>query len=297
MTRELVLRRNWASAAGGARVRSFTGSDYTEVGCGPAQLIDDDPATVWGTDAPDSPGLGGPKQLVVALPADVTVTGIAIDPSSGCGVSPQAELAGYRVKLARDDDGDLDQLETVASGTFAPGDVGAARELALSATKPGVRYVQLQALGNHGDPIGTTVAELQVFGHPTTAAELAATTPAAPPAPAQGAKGDPGVAGAPGPRGATGPRGASAPVARGAAVTCTVRGTRAISCAFAARVLRLAGARARLSRGGRTLASGIVRGRVLRMRARRAVRPGAHILTITRGRGRAATVRRMAVRL
>ena len=73
--------------------------------------------------------------------------------------------------------------------------------------------------------------------------------------------------------------------ARPRRLTCTVRGTRAISCAFAARVLRLAGARARLSRGGRTLASGIVRGRVVRMRARRAVRPGAHILTITRGRG------------
>jgi extracellular elastinolytic metalloproteinase len=290
VTRDLLVRRNWASGAGGALVRGFTGSDYSDIGCGPAQLIDDDPGTAWGVDAPDAPGLGGPKQIVLALPADVTVTAIAIDPGPGCGLGDEAQLGSYRVKVAADDDGDPGHFSTVATGTFGPADIGAARDLPLSATTPGVRYVELQVLGNHGDPIGTTPAEMQVFGHPTTAAELApaaAATPAAPPT-----KGDAGAPGPAGPVGARGPRSRSVPK-----VTCKLRGTRTIDCAFSTRAGAIAGARARLSYHRRTIATGRVRGRALRLRTRQAVRHGRHILTITRGRGRSATVRQMAVKL
>ena len=145
-----------------------------------------------------------------------------------------------------------------------------------------------------------------------TGDELTVTTAAAP-APPPGPRGDTGPvgasgpAGAPGPAGATGPKGAKGskgskgsrgPRGRnGRTVLCTLRGSRTVTCRFSPRVTRASGSRARLSRGGRTVAGGTVRGRELRMRATRPLGRGAYILTTTQGRGRSAVVRRIAVRL
>ncbi len=408
VTRDLLVRRNWASAGGGAIVRSFTGPDTSVFGCGPAHAIDGDPGTVWSTDAPavPAPGVGGPKQIVVALPDDVTITRIAIDPSPGCGDDASAQLAGYRVKVARDDDGDPGPFTTAATGSFGPADAGAAQDVSLAHEIPGARYVQLQALSNHGHPFYMDVAELQILGHKTTpeeggggtaapeiatlaadgaattsstatfratvtphgsptvvriayglasgqlawqtadvpvsgdaaqtvsiaaggllpnttyhyraiatnargtvtGAELTVTTAAAT-APAQGPKGDagppgpagtPGLAGAPGakgPAGTKGPKGSRGPRGRsGRTVVCTRRGT-LVTCKFAPRAGRTAGAKARLSRNGRTVAAGTVRGRDLRMRAARPLAAGRYMLTTTRGHGRSAVVRRVAITL
>ena len=120
MTRDFVVRRNWASAGGGAVVRSFTGPDFAVLRTG--QALDDDASTVWSSDAVDAPRAGRPrtKQLVLALPADITITGIAIDPSPGCGDDATAQLAGYRVKVARDDDGDPGTFTTAPPARSAP---------------------------------------------------------------------------------------------------------------------------------------------------------------------------------
>jgi extracellular elastinolytic metalloproteinase len=398
VTRDLVVRRNWASAAGGALVRSFNGFDFSPF-CGPGQALDDDPSTVWSTDAVDAPppGVRGPKHVVLTLPADITITAIAIDPSPGCNDDATAQLAGYRVKVARDDDGDPGVFSTVATGAFGPEDLGAARDVSLAGPVPGARYVELQALSNNGNPFFMDVAELQVFGHATrpdeggggtaapqvttsaadasattsssvtfratvtphgaptvvriayglasgqlawqtadvpvsgdatqtvslaagglmanttyhyravatnargtvTGDELTVTTAAAAP-PAQGPRGEGGAAGpvgAPGPAGAKGAKGSRGPRGRtGRAVVCTRRGTRTVTCRFVPRA-GTAGARARLSRNGRTVASGVVRGGSVRMRSARPLARGTYVLTTTRGRGRAAIVRRVAIRL
>ncbi len=120
-----------------------------------------------------------------------------------------------------------------------------------------------------------------------TGAELTVTTKAAAP-PAQGPKGDPGPAG---------PRGPAAPAPRAPVVKCTLSGKRTISCTFAARAGNNEGARARLSRGGKLIAGGVVRGRKLRMVAPRDVRAGNYVLKTTRGRGASAVVKRRAVKL
>jgi hypothetical protein len=390
VTRDLVVRRNWASGPGGAVVRSFTGSDGAIFGCGPAQALDDDSSTVWSTDAPGVPSLGGPKQMVVTLPADITVTGLAIDPGPGCGDDATAELGEFRVKVARDDDGDPGAFTTLATGTFHPADLGAARDVTLSGPRTGVRYLELQALGNNGHPLFMDVAELRVLGHTTTSQEggggtaapeittlaadatattassvtfratvtphgaptvvriayglasgqlayqtpdvpvsgndpqtvsiaaagllpnttyhyravatnsrgtvtgdeLTVTTTMAAAAPPAGPKGDTGATVPRGPKAASG-----SGVGSRAKVTCKLRGQRRVTCTFTARATHIAGARARLSRNGRTLASGIVHGRVLRMRARRTLGAGRYILTITQGHGRSATVQRRSVRL
>ena len=168
VTRDIVQRRNWASGPGGATVHSFTGSNFDAFGCGPSQAIDDDPATVWSTEGPAN---GGPKVLVVALPADITVTGVAINPSPGCGDPAQAELRNFRLRFARADGADPGPFTTVAAGAFGPADLGRPRDVPLSFPAPGVRYVELQVADSNGDPSFTDVADLQVFGHATTAAE------------------------------------------------------------------------------------------------------------------------------
>ena len=168
VTRDFPLRRNWSSIASGAAVRSFTGTDFGFFGCGPSQALDGDPTTVWSTDAP---AYGGAKQMVVALPEDVTVTSLQIDPTPGCGDTVTAELRDYRIKFARDDDGDPGAFTTVATGRFGPADLGAPREVALSGSTTGVRYVELQALTNNGHPYYMDLAELKVYGHRTTPVE------------------------------------------------------------------------------------------------------------------------------
>src|SRR5204862_4536938 len=97
---------------------SFTGTDYSSFGCGPARVLDDDRATSWSMDAPGSPLGGGPKRLVVELPADITITKVAIDPSSGCNDPVAAALRDFRVKAARDDANDPGTFTTIAEGTF-----------------------------------------------------------------------------------------------------------------------------------------------------------------------------------
>ncbi len=387
LARDLVARRNWASGPGGAAIRSFTGPDYGFFGCGPAQAIDDDPTTGWSTD------VGGSKQFVVELPADTTISGIAIDPSPACGDPADAQVAGYRVKVARDDEGDPGAFTTAAGGTFGPADLGAAHDVALAGPIAGVRYVQVQALTNNGNPFYMDISEVHVFGHATTpaeggggtaapevttlAADAAATTassatfraavtphgaatvvriafglasgqssyqtvdvpvvgnapqtlaitaggllpnttyhyravatnsratvtgneltvttaPAA--VPEQAPKGDPGPAGPAGTPGTGTPPPAGTPKVV-PAVTCALRGRRAVTCTFTARAGRTDGTRARLSRRGVIYARGTVHGRVLRMRATRDVRRATNVLTITRGRGSAAIVKRFSVKL
>jgi hypothetical protein len=168
VTHDFLVNRNWGSGPGGASVRSVVGGSGL---CDVSRAIDDDPTTSWSTSSPTSPYSGGTKQFVLALPADVTVTRIAIDPTPHCLGSPEAELRDYRIKVARDDEDDPGPFRTVASGRFEPSDLGSASDIDLSSTVAGVRYVELQALSNHGDDFAMEIAELQVFGHLTTPAE------------------------------------------------------------------------------------------------------------------------------
>jgi len=106
VTRDFHVSRNYASGPGGANIRSAAGETSF---CPVNSLIDDDHKTSWSTVSPSYPYAGGPKSVVVRLPADITVTRVAIDPSPGCfffGTVAAAALADYRVKVARDDEDD-----------------------------------------------------------------------------------------------------------------------------------------------------------------------------------------------
>ena len=155
-TRNVTLARDFASAAGGAAVASFSGPDHTAEGCGPGGLIDDSGDTVWGSES------GGVQTIVVDLGAQVDVQSVAIDPSAGCGDDQTAALGGYQVLTAASPGA----FTSFAGGAFTAGDLGGLNPVA-AASRQGVRYVQLRALSPQ-DPTGDSgqdfldVAELRV---------------------------------------------------------------------------------------------------------------------------------------
>jgi hypothetical protein len=165
-----------------------------------------------------------------------------------------------------------DQLAFQTADVPAPGN--APRTLALTAADllPNTTYhYRAVAINSHGTVTGeeqtvTTgaapAAPAALVSAPLTSSGLATTAPGAP---------------------------------RVAQVRCKLRGTRTVTCTFAARLKRAT--RVRLSRNRQTLAQGVVRGRVATLRARRALRPGSYVLTIIQGRGPSAAVRRRAVKL
>ncbi len=93
-TRNVNLRRNWALASGGTTARKLTGPDFTPFGCGPGSTIDGTRRGVWSTYGSGPGSVGpGPKELLLTLPAPITVGEVRIDPSSGCG-DPAASAPG-----------------------------------------------------------------------------------------------------------------------------------------------------------------------------------------------------------
>ena len=174
---DLPLRRNWAAAAGGASIASFSGSDATEFGCGPGGLIDGSGVQVWGT---ESPRHGGPKEIVVQLPQAITLAEVRIDPSAGCGDDPSAALRSFEVQASSDGS----TYSSVSSGAFGPGDTGRTNPVSLQSTPSDVRFVKLRAIDNQsteGSGLDfMDVAELEVFGSasaPATPADLPAQQP------------------------------------------------------------------------------------------------------------------------
>ena len=82
-TMRIILRRDWASLAGGASIVRFTGPDHTGVAgeCGPAAAVDDSRTTSWLTSA------ARPRSLTIRLPQRVDISTFAVDPSAICAGS------------------------------------------------------------------------------------------------------------------------------------------------------------------------------------------------------------------
>ena len=182
-TRNVALRRNFALASGGATIASFTGTDYSQFGCGPAGLIDGTGGAVWSTDTPRNPAGSGPKEVVVRLPQAITLAEVQIDPSAGCGDDAQSSLGRFQLEVSSDGA----TFAQVASGTFGPANNGRANVVALSSTPSGVQFVRLRALDSQSTA-GTgnafmDVAELKVFAASAPPAPVSSAPPAAAPPP------------------------------------------------------------------------------------------------------------------
>jgi len=145
------LRRDWASASGGANVASFTGPDYTPYGCGPINAIDLSQGAGWGSDTTadgvpaDSEADVDPKQIVIELPQTITVTGFGVNPSNTCGDPGSSSTAGYEIYVAASPAGPWGS--PVSEGTFTVDDRGTLVDLPLGAPVAGVGAIKYVILG------------------------------------------------------------------------------------------------------------------------------------------------------
>jgi extracellular elastinolytic metalloproteinase len=170
--RNWELRRDWASIFGGASIKSFTGPDYTDFGCGPDKAIDQTLGNGWGSDSVDENGHITPE-IVVQLPTSVNVTQFGIDPANTCGDDPTASTKDYRVETSADG-----TSWTVAKeGTFGDADRGRLNLVAPTAGATNVRYVRFTMLSqqvsncgsnpNQSGCIFADMSELEVYGRPS----------------------------------------------------------------------------------------------------------------------------------
>jgi len=151
------LRRNWSAASGGAQITEFTGTDYTSIGCGPANLIDMT-GNAWSSDAKGGTNGTGvdPVHTTVRLPQGVDVSEVRVNPTSGCGDDLTASLGDYRVETSTDGT----TWATAATGHFTPADTGRENTVALDAgTTRNVRYIRMTMLGNQAVDNGVDCAK------------------------------------------------------------------------------------------------------------------------------------------
>jgi hypothetical protein len=140
--RSFVLVRDWAAASGGATVRSFTGPNFTDFGCGPRALIDQSLGAGWGSTSDlvkGKPSSRTPKTITVKLPKAVDIGTFAVDPNATCGDDGSASTADYRIETSTNGTA----FQVSASGVFTVEDRGRLNRVAPRAgTGTGVRFVR-----------------------------------------------------------------------------------------------------------------------------------------------------------
>jgi extracellular elastinolytic metalloproteinase len=151
---DLQVRRDWAAYGGGGRIHSFTGTDFTPYGCGPAHAIDQSTATGWSTDV-------GVRSITVKLPSYVDVRSFAVDPGAVCGDPESASTQGYRIETSKT--GTSGSWAVVRTGSFGLGQAHQLNQVPIALRKA-VRYVRFIILSNHGHANYMDLAELAVYG-------------------------------------------------------------------------------------------------------------------------------------
>jgi extracellular elastinolytic metalloproteinase len=136
--RNLILRRDWSSPAGGARLVSSMGQKFGP--CFPHAAIDQS-LIGWEVQA----DLNGsqttsrtPKSIVVRLPKKIDISEITIDPTSTCGDGASASTGAFSVQSSPD----RATWTTVSSGSFVAADEGHANSIPLGAGTTGVRFLK-----------------------------------------------------------------------------------------------------------------------------------------------------------
>ncbi|GAA3817731.1 M36 family metallopeptidase [Nocardioides panacisoli] len=146
------LRRDWASASGGASIADFNGPDYSPQ-CGPEGAIDLSAGTGWGSATqnsqqplgPDGESKVKPRFIVIDLPSTIDVTGFGVNPTATCGDPGSASTGEYKIYVAATPDGPWGS--PVASGTFDENDRNKLVDIPLGSPATGVgaiKYVMVK---------------------------------------------------------------------------------------------------------------------------------------------------------
>jgi extracellular elastinolytic metalloproteinase len=176
VTKNFVVRRDWAASSGGASISDFNGPDFSPQ-CGPDDAIDNSQATGWGSTTGDDDGDATntfvPKWIVIDLPATIDVTGFAVDPAATCGDGGSASVSDYRIETSPDGT----TWTEAASGTFTIDDRGVLTPIAPTAGATGVQFVRFTMLGNQTPDFATNcpdggfsgcsftdMSEIEVYG-------------------------------------------------------------------------------------------------------------------------------------
>jgi hypothetical protein len=144
-TQDFELKRDWAAASGGASIAAFNGPDYTQFGCGPANVIDQSLGAGWGSDTDENAQSTGnviPKFVVIALPEPVDISEVKIDPSNTCGDPGSSSTRGYRVETSTDGT----TFTQVSEGVFYAGNRNQLNTVATTGPLTGITHLKFWML-------------------------------------------------------------------------------------------------------------------------------------------------------
>jgi extracellular elastinolytic metalloproteinase len=147
VTSDFEIRRDWASASGGAFVQDFDGPDFSSAGaCGPNNVNDLSQGTAWvtitgNTEAPT--GTIVPKAITIKLPQAIQLTDLAVDPTTQCGLGGSASVGDLTVETSPDGT----TWTEAATATFDATNRFQYNEVPVSPPIDDVRYVRVTLNG------------------------------------------------------------------------------------------------------------------------------------------------------
>ena len=144
LTQDWTVRRDWAAAAGGGSVASFTGPDLSPV-CGPGNMIDQSQSKGWVSFIQP-----GGRNVVVKLPAKVDITQLVINPMPVCVPVYEVGTGHYRVETSADGT----TWTTAVESAFPYGTVTPTPVALAAGTGKGVGYVRYTMLTTQGQDAG-----------------------------------------------------------------------------------------------------------------------------------------------
>jgi hypothetical protein len=180
---DFAPRFDWASRHNGGLVAGFTGTDYSDFGCGPDAAIDGSQVHGWSTNVghgvkADPTSSFEPKQITISLPRALHVADFAVDPAAICGDDPSSATKAFRIETSTD----LTSWVPAAAGALAASDNGTLTVVHPTGGTSGVQYVRLWTDSNQTPDFSSTCPSGGVSGcRFTDLAEIAVYgTPAAP---------------------------------------------------------------------------------------------------------------------
>jgi Zn-dependent metalloprotease len=169
-TRNFSIRRNWASTGQATSLQS----DYSDIGCGPDKLIDQQLGTGWSM---DNPG-GASQPAVIDLQNTVDIDTYGMDPNGTCGDTVSSMTTRATVDTTTDPSCTTGWVQS-ADVTFGSDQAGKLNTIhPAGGTATGVRCVRLTLLS--GGNAFRDFSELAVFSKPAPVATPTPTPTATP---------------------------------------------------------------------------------------------------------------------